>query len=114
MPLFALANAGVELGAVGMDRVVFGVMAGLLLGKPLGIFLFSRLAVRLGYAALPSNVTWRQLHAVAWLAGIGFTMSLFVADLAFGMSELITSAKVGIIGASVLAGVVGWSLLRRA
>jgi NhaA family Na+:H+ antiporter len=114
MPLFALANAGVALGAVAIDRVVVGVLAGLLLGKPLGIFLFSRVAVRLGYATLPSNVTWRQLHAVAWLAGIGFTMSLFVADLAFGASLLTTSAKVGIIGASVLAGIVGWALLRRA
>ena len=114
MPLFELADAGVALGAVAIDRVVVGVLAGLLLGKPLGIFLFSRVAVRLGYATLPSNVTWRQLHAVAWLAGIGFTMSLFVADLAFGASLLTTSAKVGIIGASVLAGIVGWALLRRA
>jgi NhaA family Na+:H+ antiporter len=113
MPVFALANAGVELGGVGVDRVVLGVLAGLLIGKPLGIFLFSLLAVRFGYATLPSNVTWRQLHAVAWLAGIGFTMSLFVADLAFGANILNTSAKVGIIGASVLAGVVGLALLRR-
>jgi NhaA family Na+:H+ antiporter len=113
MPLFSLANAGVRLDSVAMDSVVVGVMAGLLVGKPLGIYLFSRMAVRFGIATLPSHVTWRQLHAVAWLAGIGFTMSLFVADLAFGAGVLNTSAKVGIIGASVLAGVVGWSLLRR-
>lgn len=117
MPLFALANAGVALDGVSefaTNRVTLGVMLGLLAGKPLGIMGFSWLAVRFGLAQLPSHVNWRMMHGAAWLGGIGFTMSLFVAGLAFGTSELLDAAKVGVLSASVLAGITGWQLVRRA
>ena len=120
MPLFALANAGVELtggdyGAVLSSPVTLGIFLGLVLGKPLGITLVSWAAVRTGLAALPGGVTWRLIHGVSWLAGIGFTMSLFVAGLAFaGAPALLTAAKLGVLAASLAAGVCGWFLLRRA
>jgi NhaA family Na+:H+ antiporter len=116
MPLFALANAGVELSGVTeflANRVTLGVMLGLLAGKPLGIFGASWLAVRFGLAGLPTGVTWRMLHGAAWLGGIGFTMSLFVAGLAFGEGDLLNAAKVGVLVASTIAGVVGWRLVSR-
>jgi len=117
MPLFALANAGVSLTGIGdvlADRVTIGVALGLLIGKPVGVMFFSWLSVRLGVADLPSNVTWRELHGAAWLAGIGFTMSLFVGSLAFGEGPLLAAAKVGILVGSLLAGIVGWRLVASA
>jgi NhaA family Na+:H+ antiporter len=116
MPLFAFANAGVSLvglTSVLTDRVTVGVILGLLIGKPAGVMLFSWLAVRVGVAQLPAVVGWRELHGAAWLAGIGFTMSLFVGNLAFGEGPLLTSAKVGILLGSLVAGSVGWFLVRR-
>ena len=118
MPLFALANAGVHFGADLFGAlslpVTIGIVLGLVIGKPLGITLFAWLATRVGVAALPSASTWRALHGVSWLGGIGFTMSLFIAGLAFPSSpELLDSAKVGILAASILAGVTGWIVLRR-
>ncbi|HKP28468.1 MAG TPA: Na+/H+ antiporter NhaA, partial [Gemmatimonadales bacterium] len=116
MPLFAFANAGVRLtGPVEgplLTSVSAGIVAGLVIGKPLGIFGFSWLAVRLRLAALPAGVTWRFMHGAAWLGGIGFTMSLFVAMLAFGPG-LLPAAKTGILVGSVTAGLVGWRLLSR-
>jgi NhaA family Na+:H+ antiporter len=116
MPLFALANAGVELrgGSEAIASTIgLGVIAGLVLGKPIGIALASWLAVRAGVASLPDGVGWRTLAGTAVLGGIGFTMSLFIASLAFGDSaEWLTSAKLGILVGSVIAGVAGWSLLR--
>ena len=94
--------------------VSLGVMSGLLLGKPVGILLFSWLAVRLKVAVLPAETSWRLIGGVACLAGIGFTMSLFVAALAFNAPELQRSAKLGIIAASTMAGLVGAFTLRRA
>jgi NhaA family Na+:H+ antiporter len=115
MPLFAFANAGVRLDAAvfaGLSwRVVVGVAAGLVIGKLIGIFTASRLAVASGAAALPANVRWRDIFGVSWLGGIGFTMSLFVATLAFGEGSLLDSAKVGILSASAVAGLVGGALL---
>jgi NhaA family Na+:H+ antiporter len=87
-------------------------MAGLVAGKPLGITLAAWLAVRTGVAALPESVTWRHIHGAAWLGGIGFTMSLFVAGLAFGDGNLLSVAKVGVLAASSFAGVVGFIILR--
>ena len=116
MPLFAFANAGVSLRGISgvlTDRVTIGVLAGLLIGKPAGVMLFSWLAVRLKFAHLPAAVSWRDLHGAAWLAGIGFTMSLFVGNLAFGEGELLTAAKVGILIGSAVAGTVGWLITRR-
>ncbi|MCX6360110.1 MAG: Na+/H+ antiporter NhaA [Armatimonadetes bacterium] len=117
MPLFALANAGVSfagLSASGHVGVPLGVILGLMLGKPIGITLFSWLAVRLKVAELPGDVTWRQLHAAGWLGGIGFTMAVFIAGLAFADAALLATAKVAILCASTLAGVVGYTLVRRA
>jgi NhaA family Na+:H+ antiporter len=119
MPLFALANAGVRLtagedGFALTDPVALGVLLGLVVGKPLGITLFSWGAVRLGAAVLPAGVTWRSLHGVAWLGGIGFTMSIFVAGLAFAEAPaLLATAKLGILLATLTAGIVGALLLRR-
>jgi NhaA family Na+:H+ antiporter len=120
MPLFALANAGVDLsggdlGAVLASPVTLGILAGLLLGKPIGITLFSWAAVRLGFAELPRGVSWRLVHGAAWLGGIGFTMSIFVAGLAFpNAPALLTAAKLGVLAASLVAGTCGWLLLRKA
>ncbi len=119
VPIFALANAGVALSgnfshALAQPETL-GSALGLILGKPLGITLTSLLAVRLGLGALPSGVTWRHLHAMAWLAGIGFTMSLFIAHLAFrgtDAAERLNDAKIGIIGGSIVAASIGFVLLR--
>jgi NhaA family Na+:H+ antiporter len=118
MPLFALANAGVSLHGAGEligTPVAIGVLLGLVLGKPIGITLAAWLAVKTGLAVRPADAGWRLIHGVAWLGGIGFTMSLFIAGLAFGgAAPLLTSAKLGTFLASLLAGVVGWLLLRSA
>ncbi|MBA3415571.1 MAG: Na+/H+ antiporter NhaA [Chloroflexia bacterium] len=119
VPLFALANAGVrvegDVGAALGNRVTVGVVLGLVLGKQLGVTLAAWLAVRWGVTDLPEGVGWRHIYGAGWLAGIGFTMSLFVADLAFAAGEggLLTAAKLGILVASLLAGVGGWLILRR-
>jgi len=116
MPIFALANAGVTLGDdAGMaltSPIAVGVAMGLLLGKPIGITLASFIAVRSGAADLPSGSTWMHVHGVAWLGGIGFTMSLFIAGLAFASPALLDVAKLGILGASTVAGIVGFLMLR--
>jgi len=115
MPLFALANAGVALGGGdGFDgRVALGVAVGLVVGKQIGITLAAWLAVRSGLAVLPEGVGWGHIYAVSWVAGIGFTMSLFIANLAFAEPALLASAKIGILAASAVAGMVGFVLLRR-
>jgi NhaA family Na+:H+ antiporter len=127
MPVFALANAGVALpgdaGTALASPVAVGVALGLLIGKPLGIAGAAWLAVRSGAATLPAGVSWRHLRGAACLAGIGFTMSLFIAGLAFGggehggagtPSEHLDAAKLGILGGSLLSGALGWKLLARA
>jgi NhaA family Na+:H+ antiporter len=117
MPLFAFANAGVALNGEMLAtiswRVFLGVVFGLIVGKVVGVTFISLASVRLGIASLPDHVGWIQMHGVGWLAGIGFTMSLFIADLAFGTGSLLDSAKVGILTASFLAGATGWLVLRR-
>jgi NhaA family Na+:H+ antiporter len=118
MPLFALANAGVSLGGSLAEAltspVALGIVAGLVVGKQLGITLFAWLAVKSGLSELPGGITWRHVYGAGWLAGIGFTMSLFITDLAFSNSALVNTAKLGILAASLIAGVVGWTILRRA
>jgi len=116
MPAFALANAGVPLGgsvaaALG-SPVALGVVLGLVLGKPAGIMLASAVAVRTGAARLPDGVSWRQLHGVSWLGGVGFTMSLFIAALAFPDTTTLDVAKLGVLTASISAGAVAYLLLR--
>jgi NhaA family Na+:H+ antiporter len=117
MPVFALANAGVIISsnfiASIAQPVTIGVMAGLIFGKQLGIFSASFLAVKMGWSELPSGMTWTRLYGLSWLAGIGFTMSLFIASLAFGESDFLSLAKVGILIASLISGTVGAVLLSR-
>lgn len=118
MPLFALANAGValsgNLGEALAGPVTLGVIVGLMVGKPIGVTLAAWLAVRSGLATLPESVSWRQIHGAGWLAGIGFTMSLFMTGLAFTDEAQMNAAKLGILVASVGAGAMGSLLLRRA
>jgi NhaA family Na+:H+ antiporter len=120
VPVFALANAGVELSADALEgreamAVATGVVCGLVVGKLVGVTLASWLAVRLGVASLPPAVTWPQLVGVAALAGIGFTVSLFIADLAFddadGAAGLEAAAKLAILAASLLASALGAAVL---
>jgi NhaA family Na+:H+ antiporter len=113
MPLFAFSNAGVGLhGSLG-GGVPLAVILGLAIGKPLGITGASLAAVRLRLASLPEGVNWTALHGCSWLAGIGFTMSLFIATLAFDGTTLLDAAKFGILGGSLLAGIVGAVVVRR-
>ena len=118
VPVFALANAGVALGGdVGAmlgDPVVLGVAVGLVVGKQLGITTATVLVVRTGIGSLPSGVTMRHIYGAAWLGGIGFTMSLFISDLAFGDGPGLVAAKLGILLASIVAGAGGYAILRLA
>jgi NhaA family Na+:H+ antiporter len=118
LPVFALANAGVSVQetfvAALRSEVALGVVAGLFAGKQVGILAVTWLAVRLGLADLPAGVTWRQVHGVALLGGIGFTMSIFVAALAFPDSDAQDLAKVGILVASLLSATIGLVALYRA
>jgi NhaA family Na+:H+ antiporter len=111
MPVFALANAGVVLGAgaarVLADPISLGVICGLVFGKPIGIVLFSWLATQSRVAGMLGDVSWRQIVGVGMLGGIGFTMSLFVANLAFGDTPVLELAKVGILAASLVSGIAG-------
>lgn len=119
LPLFAFANAGVSLQGVtlaGLTSLLpLGIMAGLFIGKPLGISLFCWLALKLKWASLPEGTTCKQIMAVGILCGIGFTMSIFIATLAFGSVDpaLINWAKLGILIGSVLSAVVGYLILRQ-
>jgi NhaA family Na+:H+ antiporter len=116
LPLFAFFNAGVTIDAATVREVArpvgSGIVLGLVIGKQVGIMVFSRLAVALGRAALPDGVTWTQIYGVACLAGIGFTMSLFVTDLAFASDALAAQAKTAILLASIVAAVWGAAVLR--
>jgi len=112
MPLFAFANAGVALGASSTPRVTLAVFVGLAIGKPLGVTLATAAAVRWRLAALPEGVSWLALHGAAWLSGIGFTMSLFIAMLTFDDAQRIDAAKIGILAASLTAGTVGAAVVR--
>jgi NhaA family Na+:H+ antiporter len=118
IPIFALANAGLSLGGMSIesitDPITLGVIAGLVFGKPIGITLGSWLVVRARWADLPSGTTWKMIHGASWLAGIGFTMSLFIASLAFDQASFLESAKLGILSASLVAGIAGTVILARA
>jgi Na+:H+ antiporter, NhaA family len=112
MPLFALANAGVAVQPAALqDPVAVAVALGLVIGKPVGIVLFAYLAVRLGVAALPTGVDWKVMVGGGALGGIGFTMSLFVAGLAFENPAHLTAAKVGILVGSTASALLGAALL---
>ncbi len=115
LPVFALANAGVEFSTDLSDAlshpVSLGIMLGLVIGKAAGLSAFSWLAVRTKLAELPADLGWAQIFSASWLAGIGFTISLFIADAAFTDPELLSIAKISVFAASLLASVIGLSLL---
>ena len=114
MPLFAFANAGVDIrGEVhfGIDHIMLGVFLGLVVGKPVGIFLFTFVCEKLGIAARPQGVSWRHIFGAGMLGGIGFTMSIFVSNLAFESAQAQDVAKVSILLASSVAGVLGAAFL---
>ena len=115
LPLFALANTGIALSGNWIEGLAtsnsLGICAGLFVGKPLGITLFSLLAFRLGLSRLPSDVSWKHIIGVGFLGGIGFTMSIFITLLAFGTPEIVKSSKIAILLGSLLAGTVGYLIL---
>ena len=117
MPLFALANAGVALQGgdtelAGSSALMLAVAAALVLGKPLGVLLVCFAAVKLRLCSLPSGMGWGHMLLVGLLAGIGFTMAIFIATLAFDDAALLNAAKLGVLAASAVAAVVGlaWGL----
>ena len=117
LPLFALANTAIVFGT-GWDTGLaepgsLGIFAGLIIGKPLGVFLFSFLAVSIGVCTLPLGLKWNQVLGIGFLAGIGFTMSIFITLLAFGNPDLIQSSKISILLSSLVAGTTGFLILQR-
>ena len=118
LPLFALANAGVTFSTdtargVLTSPIAWGIVIGLVIGKPLGIVGFSALAVKSGIARLPRGVNWLQMGAVGVLAGIGFTVSIFISSLAYDDPTQLMEGKTAVLAASVIAGVAGYLALRR-
>ena len=120
LPLFAFVNTGIGFGGLSLqdltDTLTLGIVAGLLIGKQIGIFLFSAVAVRLGLGTLPAGVTYRMLYGVSLLGGIGFTMSLFIGSLAFesGAALNMVDERLGILLGSLLSGTLGFVVLRHA
>jgi NhaA family Na+:H+ antiporter len=118
LPVFAFANAGINLSGVGMEELLHGVplgiMLGLFFGKQIGIFGLCWLAIKMGMAKLPQGVSWLSLYGTAALCGIGFTMSLFIGSLAFEETNvnLLFDERLGISVGSVASGVVGFFILR--
>jgi NhaA family Na+:H+ antiporter len=117
MPLFAFANAGVSLEGISfatlLKPVPLGILCGLFFGKQIGVFLFAYISVKLNLAQKPNNSNWTALYAVSVLTGIGFTMSLFVGNLAFANSPMyLDGVKIGVLGGSLLSTVLGYFLLR--
>ena len=114
--LFALANAGVTLDNITLNSILspipLGIICGLFIGKQLGVFIFSFVAIKFKFAEMPANSNWLSFYAVGILTGIGFTMSLFVGNLAFiGMEKYLTDVKIGVLIGSLLSAVVGYLLL---
>ena len=117
IPVFALANAGVTLAGLDilgalLSPISLGIIVGLFIGKQFGIFVFSFLAVKLKLASLPEGVNWKNLYGAGMLAGIGFTMSLFIAGLAFADPALLDLSKIGVLTGSLLSGIVGFVYLK--
>ena len=117
MPLFALANTGITLTGNWIEGLTtsnsLGIFTGLFVGKPLGIALFSFVAIRTGISQLPNAVSWKHIIAAGFLGGIGFTMSIFITLLAFNNLEIIQSSKISILLSSLLAGIVGFLILSK-
>tara|TARA_Y100000590_G_scaffold297741_1_gene335621 strand:- start:425 stop:1597 length:1173 start_codon:yes stop_codon:yes gene_type:complete len=116
MPLFAFANAGVSLDGISFSSLMlpvpFGILLGLFLGKQLGVFIFSYISIKLGFAQMPNNSNWVKLYGVGILTGIGFTMSLFVGNLAFAENlQYIDGVKLGVLSGSLLSTLTGYFLI---
>jgi len=115
MPVFAFANAGVHLGGLSFADLIapipLGIALGLFVGKQLGVFGFAWVGVRFGLARLPGGVSWAQIYGAALLAGIGFTMSLFIGTLAFADPEHAAAVRLGVLSGSLLSAVAGFALL---
>ena len=115
MPIFAFANAGVKLEGASMalllDHVTLGVLVGLFIGKQIGVFAFSLLSIKLGWAEKPANSSWVSFYGVGVLTGIGFTMSLFVGNLAFPNSPYMDEVKIGVLLGSLLSTILGYAIL---
>jgi NhaA family Na+:H+ antiporter len=116
MPLFAFANAGVSLGGLTISSLMLpvplGILLGLFFGKQLGVMFFSFFAVKLGVAQMPDNSSWLSLYGVSILTGIGFTMSLFVGNLAFiENTQYIDGVKIGVLAGSLLSTIFGYLIL---
>ncbi len=116
LPLFAIANTCIAVGdnwqsSLGQTNSL-GIMAGLVIGKPLGIFLFSFIGVGLGLCALPTDLKWKNIIGVGFLGGIGFTMSIFITLLAFDNADIVNNSKIAILIASLIAGTIGFLWLR--
>jgi len=118
IPLFAFANAGVSFGPNALEMIsgstiTLGIILGLLLGKQLGIMLFSVVSVKLGITSLPPGLNWKGIYGLSCLAGIGFTMSLFITNLSFTAADMVQEAKIGILTASLLAAIMGIIVMSR-
>ena len=115
LPIFALANTGIHLSGEWMKELLssnsLGIMAGLVLGKPLGILLFSWVLLKTKLTSLPQNVNWKHMLGAGILAGIGFTMSIFISNLAFTDSGVIQNSKIAVLIASLVATCVGLVIL---
>jgi len=117
LPVFALANTAIDIGTnisvLLSQTYVIGIIAGLVIGKPLGILLFGYLAVKMKICSLPDNVFWKHITGIGFIAGIGFTMSIFITLLAFNNSDIINNSKISILLASALSGLAGYLILNR-
>jgi len=116
MPIFAFANAGVSLAGLSLssllEPVPLGILLGLFIGKQIGVMLTSYLAVKLGAAQIPDNSSWLSLYGVSILTGVGFTMSLFVGNLAFaGSIHYMDGVKIGVLSGSLLSTIFGYFVL---
>jgi NhaA family Na+:H+ antiporter len=116
LPLFAFANAGVSLKGITISDVLapipLGIALGLFIGKQIGVFCFSWVAVKVGLAKLPTGANWLQLYGIACLTGVGFTMSLFIGTLAFDGDETLNAVRLGVIMGSLVSGILGYIVLR--
>jgi len=116
VPVFAFANAGVSLAGIELGDMLaplpLGIALGLILGKQIGVFGATWATVKLGYAQLPHGVTWAHIYGLSCLAGIGFTMSLFIGSLSFADPELMNAVRLGVLSGSLISGVVGFAVLR--
>lgn len=119
LPVFAFANAGISFAGIGVEEVMapvpLGIIVGLIVGKQLGVFGFCFIAIKLGFAQLPTNVSWRLLYGVAILCGVGFTMSLFIGSLAFNQgdsSNIVFQDRLGIVIGSLISGVLGYFVIK--